>query len=169
LVRAAASAAIVPSLRRARRRPSSSGQFARLYVESGVATLIVGLSVLASWVAFALGGGVALALGAPGAAVFGVFRAASALLVAGVAAHAAWGFTFGQWRIEVTTTRVALPKLHAELTGLRLVQISDLHIGNRLDRARLDHMVERTNATRADIVVLTGDLFDFDPSHLEEG
>jgi hypothetical protein len=125
--------------------------------------------VIASWLAFALGGGAALALGAPGAAVFGVFRAASALLVAGVAAHAAWGFTFGQRRIEVTTTRVSLPKLHAELTGLRIAQISDLHIGNRLDRARLDHMVERTNATRADIVVLTGDLFDFDPSHLEEG
>jgi uncharacterized protein len=125
--------------------------------------------VIASWAAFAFFGGAALALGAPGAAVFGVFRVVSALLVAVVAAQAVWGFTVGQRRIEVTTTRVPLPKLHADLSGLRIVQISDLHIGNRLDRAQLDHMVERTNATRPDVVVLTGDLFDFDPSHLEGG
>jgi uncharacterized protein len=168
LALAFANAAIVPSLQRSRRRGGGS-RLSRIYVESGVATLIVGLSVIASWVGYALFGGAALALGAPGAVVFGVFRAASALLVAGVAAQAAWGFTFGQQRIEVTTTRVPLPKLHAELSGLRIVQISDLHIGNRLDRARLDDMVERTNATRPDVVVLTGDLFDFDPSHLEEG
>ena len=164
-----ANAAIVPSLHRSRRRPGGGGRLARLYVETGVATLIVGLSVIASWVGYGLLGGAALGLGAPGATVFGVFRVASALLVAGVAAQAAWGFTVGQRRIEVTTTRVLLPKLHPELSGLRIAQISDLHIGNRLDRARLDHMVERTNATRADVVVLTGDLFDFDPSHVEEG
>jgi uncharacterized protein len=164
LVLATANARIVPRLRR-----GNGGRVARLYVETGVATLIVGLSVIASWAAFALFGGAAWALGAPGAAVFGVFRAASALFVAAVAGQAAWGFTFGQQRVEVTTTRVPLPKLHTDLTGLRIAQISDLHIGNRLDRAKLDHLIERTNATRADLIVLTGDLFDFDPSLLEEG
>jgi predicted MPP superfamily phosphohydrolase len=168
LVLAVANAAIVPSLQRSRRAGGGS-RLSRIYVESGVATLIVGLSVIASWAGYALLGGAALALGAPGATVFGAFRVVSALLVAGVAAQAAWGFTFGQQRIEVTTTRVPLPKLHADLAGLRVVQISDLHIGNRLDRTRLDDMVERTNATRPDVVVLTGDLFDFDPSHLEPG
>jgi len=165
---ALANAAIVPSLQRSRRAGGGS-RLSRVYVESGVATLIVGLSVIASWAGYALFGGAALALGAPDATVFGVFRVASALLVASVAAQAAWGFTIGQRRIEVTTTRVPLPKLHAELTGLRIAQISDLHIGNRLDRAQLEHMVERTNATRADVVVLTGDIFDFDPSHVEAG
>jgi len=165
---ALANAAIVPSLQRSRRAGGGS-RLSRVYVESGVATLIVGLSVIASWAGYALFGGAALALGAPDATVFGVFRVASALLVASVAAQAAWGFTIGQRRIEVTNTRVPLPKLHAELTGLRIAQISDLHIGNRLDRALLEHMVERTNATRADVLVLTGDIFDFDPSHVEEG
>jgi uncharacterized protein len=168
LVLALANAAIVPSLQRSRRAGGGS-RLSRIYVESGVATLIVGLSVIASWAGYALFGGAALALGAPDVIVSGVFRVASALLVTGVAAQAAWGFTVGQRRIEVTTTRVPLPKLHADLTGLRIAQISDLHIGNRLDRAQLDHMVERTNATRADIVVLTGDIFDFDPSHVEDG
>ena len=168
LVLALANAAIVPSLQRARRAGGGS-RLSRIYVESGVATLIVGLSVVASWAGYALFGGAALALGAPDAIVFGVFRLASALLVASVAGQAAWGFTVGQRRIEVTTTRVPLARLHADLSGLRIAQISDLHIGNRLDRAQLDHMVERTNATRADIVVLTGDIFDFDPSHVEDG
>src|SRR5262245_55912720 len=124
LVLALANAAIVPSLQRSRRAGGGS-RVSRIYVESGVATLIVGLSVIASWVAYALLGGAALALGAPAATVFDVFRVASALLVASVAAQAAWGFTIGQRRIEVTTTRVLLPKLHAELTGLRIAQISD--------------------------------------------
>jgi uncharacterized protein len=169
VVLGAANAAIVPSLNRARRRQSGASWFARVYVETGVATLIVGLSVLASWAAYALIGGAALALGAPAAIVSGVFRALSALFVAAVAVQAAWGFTFGQRRVEVTTTRVPLPKLHADLTGLRIAQISDLHIGNRLERVRLDHLIERTNATRPDVIVLTGDIFDFDPSHVEDG
>ncbi len=62
-----------------------------------------------------------------------------------------------------------LPKLSPQLAGLRLVQISDLHIGNRLEADRLDAIVERTNATRPDVVVLTGDLFDFDPIYVDDG
>jgi predicted MPP superfamily phosphohydrolase len=49
------------------------------------------------------------------------------------------------------------------------VQISDLHIGNRLEEVRLDTMVARVNATRPDVIVLTGDIFDFDPRHVEDG
>ena len=169
LALAAANAATVPTLQRARRGEGRARRVARVYMESGVATLLVGLSVLASWAAFALVGGVALALGAPGDLVFAPFRALSAVFVLAVAAQAAWGFTFGQSRVEITTTRVPLPKLHADLTGLRIVQISDLHIGNRLEEVRLDAMVARVNATRPDVIVLTGDIFDFDPSHVEDG
>jgi predicted MPP superfamily phosphohydrolase len=165
-----ANGAVVPALQRARRGEGGRARrLARVYMETGVATLVVGASVIASWAGFALFGGVALALGAPGAAVFAVFRIASTLFVAAIAAQAAWGFTIGQRRVEVTNTRVPLPKLHPELTGLRIAQISDLHIGNRLEGEALDRMVERTNATRADLIVLTGDIFDFDPRHVEDG
>ncbi|TMA34695.1 MAG: metallophosphoesterase [Deltaproteobacteria bacterium] len=169
LALAVANAAIVPVLQRARRGEGRLRRAARLYMETGVGTLIVGLSVLASWAVYALIGGPALLLGAPAAIVAGVFRATSTLFVASVAAQALWGFTFGQRRVEVTTTRVPLPKLHADLTGLRIVQISDLHIGNRLEAERLDAMIERIDATRPDVVVLTGDIFDFDPRHLDDG
>ena len=167
--RAVANAAIVPVLQNARRGEGRLRRPARYYLETGVATMIVGLAVLASWVAYALLGGAALVLGAPPAAVFDVFRVASALFVGVIAVPTAWGCTLGQSRVEVTTTRVPLPKLHAELAGLRIVQISDLHIDNRLEAERLDAMVERTNATRPDVIALTGDIFDFDPRHVEDG
>src|SRR5262245_6039171 len=169
LALAVANGATVPVLQRARRGGGRARRVARFYMETGVATMIVGLSVLASWVVYAVFGGAALLIGAPPAAVASVFRIASTLFVAVVAAQAAWGFTFGQRRVEVTTTRVPLPKLHGQLAGLRIVQISDLHIGNRMEAERLDAMIERTNATRPDVIALTGDIFDFDPRHLDDG
>jgi predicted MPP superfamily phosphohydrolase len=59
--------------------------------------------------------------------------------------------------------------LHEDHRGLRIVQLSDLHIGNGMEGARLARLVARTNALEPDVVALTGDLFDFDPSYLEEG
>jgi predicted MPP superfamily phosphohydrolase len=169
LALAAANAAVAPWLTRARRRSDRIRMLARFYMESGVATLIVSLAVLASWALYASVGGGAIALGVAPVAAFATFRVLSALVVSAIAAQTVWGFTLGQRRVDVTTTRVALPRLHARLAGLRLVQISDLHIGNGLEAARLDRMVERTNATQPDVVVLTGDLFDFDPSHVDDG
>ncbi len=166
---AVANALAVPPIVRARRRGDRAGAFARAYMELGVATLFVGLAVLGSWalaVAFAALGP---ALGADPSVLAAAHRAVSVAGVGAVAGWMAWGFTLGQRRVEVTTTRVARPKLDAALAGLRLVQISDLHIGNGLERERLDRMVARTNATEPDVVVLTGDLFDFDPIHLPDG
>jgi predicted MPP superfamily phosphohydrolase len=75
----------------------------------------------------------------------------------------------GQVLVDHTLVRVRIPGLHPELDGLRLVQISDLHIGNTLEATRLERMVERTNALDPDVIALTGDLFDFDPSCIDEG
>jgi hypothetical protein len=165
----AANALAVPSIVRARRRGDRAGAFARFYMELGVATLFVSLAVAASWILYAALGGGARLLGADPAWLASAFRALSGIGVLAVAGWMAWGFTLGQRRVDVTTTRVGLPKLHPGLAGLRLVQISDLHIGNGLERERLDRMVERTNATRPDLIVLTGDLFDFDPVQLPDG
>lgn len=169
LVLAVGNALGVPPLVRARHRSDRLGTAARLYMELGVATLLVAAAVVASWALYGVAGGAALALGADPSAVHAAFRALSALGVGAVALQIAWGFTVGQARIDVTEMRVPLRRLHPDLAGLRLVQISDLHIGNRLEGRRLERMVERTNATGADVVVLTGDLFDFDPSHVEDG
>jgi predicted MPP superfamily phosphohydrolase len=56
--------------------------------------------------------------------------------------------------------RVALPKLPPGLDGLRIVQISDLHIGRSIHADYVASIVERANALTPDIVAITGDLVD---------
>jgi predicted MPP superfamily phosphohydrolase len=169
LLLVAANGLAVPALRRARRRPGWPGRLARLYMSAGIATLLVGAAVAASWLVFGLLAGLLGAVGAGAGAAFEVFRAGSALLAGSVAGLLVWGFSFGQARVSRTRVRVELPGLASALDGLRVVQISDLHIGNGMEGERLSRMVERSNALRPDLIVITGDIFDFDPSFIEDG
>ena len=169
LLLVAANALAVPALRRARRRQGLAGGLARFYMNSGVATLLVGIAVLASWLVFGLVAGLLGALGAGPSLAFEVFRLGSAALAGSVAGLLVWGFSFGQSRVARTRVPVAIPGLAPALDGLRVVQISDLHIGNGLQGPRLTRMVERTNALRPDLIVITGDIFDFDPAFIDDG
>ena len=165
----AANALTVPALRRTRRREGWKGVLARVYIQVGIATLLAGMALAVAGITWLPVRLVSALVGAgPGpAAVF--FEIVSTLLVGFVVVAVAWGFTIGQAVVDRTHLRVEIPGLHDDLAGLRIVQISDLHIGNGLEEARLDRMVERTNALDPDVLVLTGDLFDFDPSHVEDG
>jgi predicted MPP superfamily phosphohydrolase len=166
---AAANGFVFPLLRRHRRSPGWRGVLARVYQDVGVSTLVVGLALAALWLAFLVPSGLLGMLGASPEAAFGAFRLASVGLVAVVVALLVWGFTGGQAGIERTRHRAVLPGLAPELAGLRVAQISDLHIGNHLDGERLSRLVERVNAEGADAIVMTGDLFDFDPAFVEDG
>jgi len=55
---------------------------------------------------------------------------------------------------------VRLPRLHRAFDGLRIVQVSDIHIGDVLGRPFLEDMVQRCNALKPDLVAITGDLVD---------
>lgn len=55
---------------------------------------------------------------------------------------------------------VALPGLPPALEGLRIAQISDIHVGPTIKRGYLQAIVDRVNALDADIVAITGDLVD---------
>jgi predicted MPP superfamily phosphohydrolase len=61
---------------------------------------------------------------------------------------------------------VALPDLAPGLHGLRIAQISDLHIGSLIGERYIDQVVEKTNALGADVVALTGDIVDGAPAVL---
>ncbi len=160
---------VVSPLRRARRRTDWRGRVAAAYMDLGVATLLLGLAVALSWLVLLLLAGTLGALGASQEKGFAAFRIASMGLVGGVALLVGWGFAGGQARVERTRVRVGIPGLHPDLAGLRIVQISDLHIGSRMQGAGLDRMVARTNALEPDVLVLTGDIFDFDPSYIDDG
>ena len=61
---------------------------------------------------------------------------------------------------------VPLPDLHPDLVGLRIAQISDLHVGRTIRRRYVEHVVERTKALEPDIVAFTGDMVDGAVDHL---
>jgi predicted MPP superfamily phosphohydrolase len=60
---------------------------------------------------------------------------------------------------RIAVTRIELATA-GPVSGLRLAQISDVHVGSRSGRY-LDRVVARVNAERPDLVLITGDLIDF--------
>ncbi len=165
----AANAYALPLLRRARRRGGWPALVAEAYVAVGVATLLLGFAIVLAWVGYLPLAGLLAAAGLPTELVFQLFRLATAGVVGSLAAMILWGFTGGQRRVERSHVRVALEDLSDRHRGLRIVQISDLHIGNGMEGARLDRLVEDVNAHEPDLVALTGDLFDFDPRWIGHG
>lgn len=61
---------------------------------------------------------------------------------------------------------LTLPRLPAALDGLRVVQLTDLHLGTLNQESWIRDVVERTNALNPDLVLLTGDMVDGSPQQL---
>lgn len=81
----------------------------------------------------------------------------------------AWGYCVGQRRVVVEDVPIPIRELPVALEGFTIAHITDLHIGPQLRADRLRGFVDRVNAVGADMIALTGDMFDFDPSFVEEG
>jgi predicted MPP superfamily phosphohydrolase len=61
-------------------------------------------------------------------------------------------------RVERVDIRVA--GLHPDLEGLRIVQISDLHVGPNIGRRYVQRVVDLSRPLNPDLIVLTGDIVD---------
>jgi uncharacterized protein len=69
---------------------------------------------------------------------------------------------------EVNHIDITLPKLDRAFNGYRIVQISDLHAGDGIDRSQLEKVVTAVNAEQPDLIVITGDHITRKPKqHLE--
>lgn len=62
--------------------------------------------------------------------------------------------------VRIVRVEVVLHKLPSALDGLRIVQISDLHIGPTLGRRFVERTVATVDGLAPDIVAITGDLVD---------
>jgi predicted MPP superfamily phosphohydrolase len=62
--------------------------------------------------------------------------------------------------VEFTHKAVPLPQLPAELNGLRIAHLSDLHFSGRVRPEFFERVIEQLNALRPDLVLLTGDVCD---------
>jgi len=70
--------------------------------------------------------------------------------------------------LRIKDVPVRIPGLPPELAGLRVVQISDLHIGPLLQKEWVEGVVERARALKPDAVAITGDLVDGTVDELRE-
>jgi uncharacterized protein len=61
---------------------------------------------------------------------------------------------------HVKEVEVRVPALHPDLDGLRIVQVSDLHVGRNIRRNYVKRVVERAQQLAPDLVALTGDMVD---------
>ncbi len=62
--------------------------------------------------------------------------------------------------IKTEHLTVASDKIPADVRSLRVVQISDVHIGLMVRRARLEKILAEVTAAKPDLLVSTGDLLD---------
>jgi len=69
---------------------------------------------------------------------------------------------------EIHEVPVRLARLPRQLSGLRIAQISDLHIGRTIGEAEVRRVVAATNALRPDVIALTGDFVDGSVRSLEQ-
>jgi uncharacterized protein len=80
----------------------------------------------------------------------------------------AYGCTVGRRRYRIATVEVPITDLPPSLDGLRIVQLSDIHIGDFMPRAAIRRAVALANALQPDLAVLTGDLISHGHDPLED-
>lgn len=89
------------------------------------------------------------------------------LCMAATVGISAWGI----WNAgTIRTTRYSVPiaKEAGELEDLKIVLVSDLHLGYSIGTWNMIQMVEKINEEKPDLVVVAGDIFDNDYEALDD-
>src|SRR5918999_4362129 len=63
--------------------------------------------------------------------------------------------------VQIVERDLPIASLPASLAGMRLVQVSDVHVGPRVDDEYLVEALDHAAALRPDIVVVTGDFISY--------
>jgi predicted MPP superfamily phosphohydrolase len=86
------------------------------------------------------------------------FRAATAAAGAAPFLGAMYGFAAERLNYQVRRVEIPLPNLPSALDGMRIVQISDIHLSSYMSRTEVRRAVDMANDLGADLAVVTGDL-----------
>ena len=73
------------------------------------------------------------------------------------AAGAGYGYLLASNQFKVETIRLKLPRLSRSFSGLRVAQISDIHMGSWMNAHRLQQVANLVVAQSPDLLVITGD------------
>jgi predicted MPP superfamily phosphohydrolase len=74
-----------------------------------------------------------------------------------------WGMARGRHAFELVEVPLRIPGLPRVLDGYVIAQVSDLHSGTFVGERELEEGLSLVRRARPDLVVVTGDLVDFDP------
>jgi predicted MPP superfamily phosphohydrolase len=79
-----------------------------------------------------------------------------------------YGTLLGRHDYQLETVPIKLARLPRTLSGFRIVQLSDLHVGNFVSDYEFRRGLELVRRAKPDAIVLTGDLIDHDLRFLPE-
>jgi uncharacterized protein len=77
-----------------------------------------------------------------------------------------WGLKVSRFDWHIDEVPVRLPRLPRALDGFTIVQISDLHVGSLWRERELRQGLGLVEAQRPDLVVVTGDIIDYDRGYV---
>jgi uncharacterized protein len=86
------------------------------------------------------------------------FRAASVLAGAAPFAGAVYGFATERLNYRVSRVEIPIANLPPAMDGMKIAQISDIHLSAFMSRAAVRRAVDMTNDLGSDITFVTGDL-----------
>lgn len=87
-----------------------------------------------------------------------VLTTAQGAVLASPAILTGYGVFHERLQFQTKEVDIHVPNLPKDLNGVRIVQISDIHMSPYLTRKELAHVVGMANETRAHLAVVTGDL-----------
>jgi uncharacterized protein len=85
------------------------------------------------------------------------FKTATALAGAGPFLTAVYGFAAERLDYQVRRVDIPMPNLPAGLEGMKIVQISDIHLSSYMPRLQVRRAVNMANDLGADLALVTGD------------
>ena len=108
--------------------------------------------------------------GAIGGAFFGMSGHVGRMTMAATAAILSviglWGY-IGAHRLVVRRMELEFERLPHKLDGLRIVQVSDLHVGPHTSRGHLARIHRAITEAKPDLIAITGDQVDDDPRDVD--
>jgi hypothetical protein len=131
-------------------------------------------SIAVAGAAVAVSGGVlatvAAMLGLAGPShglAFSVLQTCTGLAAIAAAGSVLDGIVAARRLPRIRKVRIELPDFPPALSGLRIAHVSDIHIGNGYDPVQTARLVEHINGIGADLIAITGDIFDRDPTVID--
>jgi predicted MPP superfamily phosphohydrolase len=133
-----------------------------------IAAVPIGMVRLASW---ALGRSAARSPANPGESGQAMTRrqlveATSGLAILGTTGSMlGWGMVRGRHAFELHEVPVRIAGLPRALDGYVIAQVSDIHAGTYVGERELNEGLARVREARPDLIVVTGDIVDFDAGY----